>query len=445
MSGDSQSNQNFKQDVNFLNNPLWIPNPRAVNTGKDWIDNDGFVYSCAGSPPAKTDIIFLYYLMYTSQKNDWTSTLTLSHFKILSACGAPSGKKSKARLEESLSRWKRVTLSFKGTFYDGIKYSIKEFSIINDWHIVEGSNDIKIELNASWLEKIKNSSFFKFISFNQLKKVRSPLAFRLYEILIKTFYKRSEWEIGVHKLARKIPMAETQYSHIAPKIKTAVQNINKSDTDFYVDVEIIKQGRNQGKFIFRKKDPLKKALPSETPETPAPDPVKLPQHIIELIPEKHRVSCLALCVEIFEKYGENGLKFYIDMTNESNPSKNYGGMMSYFFKNETNFYEEYQAIEEETRRAKAQLLEKQKKLLEQQQQESEQQQQQLLKNKEARDLISRMDDQELQKLDDFIKDQDLNDFERSRFTKGKRDLLRVSFFDDYQIFQENDYSFDPGM
>lgn len=444
MTPDSQVDpKNFKHDVNFLNNPLWIPNARAVNTGQNWVDNDGFVYSCAGSPPAKADIVFLYYLLYESQENDWATTITLPHYKILSSCGMKAGKQNKDRLQESMSRWKRVTLSFKGTFYDGKKYKIKEFSIINDWHVVDGDDKkITIEFNTSWLEKIKSSSFFKFVSFDQLKRIKSPIALRLYEILTKTFYKRSEWEIGVHKLADKIPMAETQYSHIVPKIKTAISKINDNVSDIQVELNVIKQGRNQGKFIFRKATPCEKQQISQAP-SPSRS-TKIPQNIINKIPEKHRVSCLSLCMEILETYGEDGLEFYIDMTNKSNPSRNYGGMLAYFFNHKTRFFEEYRAIEIESRKAKERLEEKQKEIFEQQQKEIDEQKETLLQNKKIRDHLLEMDEQELDVLDDFISEQDLNDIERSRFNKGKRDFLRIKFFYDFQNFQEG-CSTGPGM
>lgn len=150
----------FSQDINFFKNLLWLQNAQNINTGQNWVDDKGFVYSSEYAPPTKTDIVFLYYLMCMSQENDWAKSLILTHSDVLSACGVPSGEKSEARLRESLARWIRVTISFKGPFYDGINYSIIEFGIINSWGVIKGTNDIEIDFNASWLLKVKCTSFF---------------------------------------------------------------------------------------------------------------------------------------------------------------------------------------------------------------------------------------------------------------------------------------------
>jgi hypothetical protein len=244
-------NDKIKQDINFLEYPLWMQSlEKPTGRVMIWKDRDGYTFESTRGTPSKVDMLFLYFILGESQSSNWSEAVTFSRYKIFNACGMNVGQKDRARLVESLEIWKRVTVSFSGTFYTGTEYQCLEFGIIDGWGIRENDKKIQVKLNSLWLEKIKQSEFFKYISFTQMKSLRSPLALRLYEILIKTFYKRSCWEIDIHRLAEKIPMKEKYVAHITPKIESAVKRIREK-TELNVTVKKVKQERGKGKFIFK--------------------------------------------------------------------------------------------------------------------------------------------------------------------------------------------------
>ena len=159
-------------------------------------------------------------------------------------------------MADSLERWKMVGIKFQGTFYNGENYDTLNFGIIDSWGIEEKTKKIWIRFSPEWLLKIKESNFFKYLDFEQIKTLRSPVAIRVYEILIKSFQGRNVWEIDALKLAAKIPMAEKYVSDVIPKIKAAVNRINEK-TSLQLILEVHRPKRGQAIFVFRKDDKRK--------------------------------------------------------------------------------------------------------------------------------------------------------------------------------------------
>ncbi|MCA1793671.1 MAG: replication initiator protein A [Desulfobacteraceae bacterium] len=299
--------ENVKQDINFLDRPLWMQ-----TTVKDtteiirWEDPDGYRFECAGYVPGKVDMIFLYYLMLESQNKNWSDVLVLSRYAVLNGCSMAVGKYQKDRLKQALETWKRTTISFSGTFYSGKKYHDMEFGVIDDWAARESDNRLEIRFNRRWIEKIKNSEFFKYVSFTQMKTLRSPLALRLYEILVKSFYRRDTWEIGVMKLAGKIPMPEKYPAHVIPKVKAAVKRISEK-TDLQVHITV-KGSRGDQVFTFTRTE-KQKPVQGDLFTTSAPLP--LPDDVMQMLPAPDRVTCQKICQDIMVQDGVDGLKFYL--------------------------------------------------------------------------------------------------------------------------------------
>ncbi len=305
---------NIKQDINFLEYPIWMQTERNSSDVLKFTDMDGYIFEAAGGVPAKVDILILYFLFLTSQQKKWSQRISLSRYAILTACGITISKQNYNRLEEALQKWKRVTISFSGTFYSGKRYSTLEFGVIDDWGFQEESGFLEIRLNEKWIEKTKASEYFKYISFDQMKQLRSPLALRLYEILTKTFYKRETWEIDVLKLAAKIPMDRKYFADIVPKIEAATRRIAEK-TDLKLTVETVKQGRGKGKFIFTRKE--KSAPPGELFTPPETPPSEIPFDLLNLIPEEWRENAISEANKIFKIAGEGELKACISRINQA--------------------------------------------------------------------------------------------------------------------------------
>jgi len=167
--------------------------------------------------------------------------------------------------------------------------------------------------------------FFKYINFAEFKKLRSPLATRLYEILCKSFHGRDTWEINAIKMAEKIPMKERFPAHIIPKIKTAVNRINRcTDTQFVLETRQIKAG--QTILCFKKQTVSKSVLMSQQTDRKAfvmPDKPEITV-LINLLPEQHRSqkTILEPVIAFYEMRGADYVARNIRYTNK-NAKSNY--------------------------------------------------------------------------------------------------------------------------
>ncbi|MBF0121676.1 MAG: replication initiator protein A [Desulfobacterales bacterium] len=200
-------NDLIKQDINFLDKPLWFQNVKHDGLGFVWKDIEGYEYRTGYTPPDKVDILILLCLLLKSQQNEYQCKIKSSKYEILKRCNYPTtDQKYYERLEDSLKRWKNVAIEFKGTFYDGHNYSAIGFGILNDYEIDKATNRISVHFNEKWLLQIQESTFFKYINFEYFKALKRPLSRRLFEILCKTFKERNTWSIGVVKLGAKLPI-----------------------------------------------------------------------------------------------------------------------------------------------------------------------------------------------------------------------------------------------
>ena len=313
--------KSIKQDINFLEYPLWMQNEKLPSKlesdekGFVWKDREGFIYRCGYKVPTKLDFIFLCYLLLHSQSKRWVNQITLSRYKILKNCDIIRTPKEYKRLEDSLERWKMVGIKFQGTFYNGKKYDTINFGIIDSWGIEEKTKKLWIRFSPEWFLKIKNSNFFKYLDFNQIKTLRSPLTLRLYEILIKSFQSRDIWEIDAQKLAAKIPMAEKCPAHIIPKIQASVNRINEK-TSLKLALNVVRIKRGQAKFVFKK-------LKNKTMDVLSTQGVEY-RALLNLLPkEQQRKKTIQYKVEQkLRKKGAEYVKRNIHYTNER-ANKNY--------------------------------------------------------------------------------------------------------------------------
>jgi len=145
--------QNFviKQDINFLDKPLWFQNMKHDGRGFIWTDIEGYEYRTGYKLPDKVDAIILLYLLIKSQKQNYTDKIKATRHEILKGCGLPvSNREYYERVEESLKRWKNVSIEFRGTFYDGKTYLAIGFGIIDDYEINRETKQITINFNEKW-------------------------------------------------------------------------------------------------------------------------------------------------------------------------------------------------------------------------------------------------------------------------------------------------------
>lgn len=279
-------NQSVKQDINFLDKPLWLQKRSNKELPVVWKDIEGYIYRAGYKTPDHMDFLFLLYLLSKSERDNYKSVIALRRYEVIKACGYSPGEIYYERLEDSLKRWSTIQLEFHGTFYDGVKYKTISFGIIDAYSIREEDNLLEIRFSPEWLLYIQKSNFYKRINFGFYKALKRPVSRRLFEILCKSFHGRHSWEIGVVKLGHKLTLSprkvivagvekEVMYpSTVLIAIKPAVNEINKnalnpnllkeaglSPQDAFTVTYTVKNGSEENKVIEFKKIPVSKVCP----------------------------------------------------------------------------------------------------------------------------------------------------------------------------------------
>jgi hypothetical protein len=249
------SNELVKQNINFMENPLWTLSEYPQKELRVTNERGEYILKAGHKVPERIDMNFLLFFLMTSQKNGYVQKLELTRYDVLRECGMGDREREYERLEEGLRRWKYLGIEFKGTFYDNKSYLTKAFGIINEYSIDEKTKKLKIEFNKSFLEMVKGSNFCKYIDFEKYKRLRKPVSSRLYEILLKTFRERKEWEIEALKLAEKLTLGEGGKKKLYPadvkiKIVPAVNEINEK-TELRIELETRKNNDKQVIFTFK--------------------------------------------------------------------------------------------------------------------------------------------------------------------------------------------------
>ena len=236
-------NNSIKQDINFLDKPLWFLDCRNDELGIIWKDLDGYEYRCGYKIPDKIDMLILFYLMLKAQTANYQTEIEVSRREVLKGCNLPMrDNKYYERVEDSLKRWTNIAIEFHGTFYDNNKYLSMVFHIIETYKIDKETKLVKIRFSPDWLLKIKESQFFKYVSFEQYKHLKRPVSRRLFEILCTKFYGGDKWQIHVTKLGIKLGLSKRKVqtregkkeviyaSDVLVAIKPAINEINRLAT-----------------------------------------------------------------------------------------------------------------------------------------------------------------------------------------------------------------------
>jgi hypothetical protein len=92
---------------------------------------------------------------------------------------------------------------------------------------------IKIRFNKEFIEMCVNT-FTRYIKLEDVKKLSvNPFALSLYKVLVKNFYNRFSWAIGIPKLYKKMAADYRKKSLAIEQITKAVEFISQVDVKLY--------------------------------------------------------------------------------------------------------------------------------------------------------------------------------------------------------------------
>ena len=267
-----------RQDVNFIEYPIWAVDRQSRQFVYKIKDNKG-EYIFKAQPdniPNDTDVLILYYFLYTLQEKGEAALNKLSTYRVLKDLGLSTCKRNYERFDKAVEKWHEASVKFTGNFY--YKETIKDkygneeiitgrtkkyfhfLSIkINEEYKNDKFNNSKynIKIDDDFLSSIKNSGFIKYIDLKRYIALKTPIARRLDEWLPKQFIKkdRNIYKINHISLFLKLRITIPKYfSDIERKLKTiekGLEKINKLDDEYNYSIEYEKKENTRNIFYIK--------------------------------------------------------------------------------------------------------------------------------------------------------------------------------------------------
>lgn len=359
----------IKQDLNFLEHPLWFQVSHSSKENTEWRDTSGYLYRAGYKAPDQLDMLFLLYMLMCAQQNNYAPHQEFSRYEILKKCGCPINTQYVKRLEDSLKRWLHVSIEFQGSFYDGKNYLSMGFHILDHYCIRDSDKRVEIVFNPHYLQQLRQSSFFKYIHFNTYKILRRPVTRRLFELLVHQFKQRKQWSIELCELGQKLTLYTRRKrgedkgaiypSDVLTAIKPAINEINRLAThiDRLIELGIDPQeiptvayeviGKERRMIQFRKIAPLvenpKTALHSPQAISPPPAEPRI-QELTGYLKNQTKAVC-KIVTDAYYQYGYDYVKWHIFYANRKG-YKNYAHYLQLALQHNwaQEFREEYERL-----------------------------------------------------------------------------------------------------
>lgn len=278
MSGDKKM---IKDDINFLEYPNWTISKKNKTTCYTIQKSHGKyeVLSPLGLPK-HFDKIVVYFLLYKlyRENNLESCSLVTSRYEIAKDIfgGGHFGKNIYDRIMKAIKKWKSISINFEGVFYEGDGYTIRGFSIIDEYVLRKETGELTVKFSQAYVKQLHESKFYKLIDFEQYKRLHKTSSARLYEVLAKNFKERTEWAINIQGLAEKLTFekregANNYYpSDVLRYLKPSVNEVNKK-TDLSIKFDY---NKDTGVCIFKQIPSSKVTYIAATSDTASSDKKK---------------------------------------------------------------------------------------------------------------------------------------------------------------------------
>ncbi len=170
-----------------------------------------------GLPTALDDEVILGLVQLTAKSNFTSKKIHFTRYELIKELDWRDESKSYERIEQSLRRWLGVTL-----YYDKAWWSKEESCWVNEsFHILEQvtlfdkerrerrkranpEDSLAGKSSFVWNEVVFNSfksGYLKQLDFDLYKRLKSPIAKRMYRFLDKRFYHRARLEFELREFA----------------------------------------------------------------------------------------------------------------------------------------------------------------------------------------------------------------------------------------------------
>ena len=196
-----------------------------------------FRVSCTYGIPNAFDLDVFNGIMriYVKQKGEYEKNeVHFTIYEISKELGIELTGARIRRIRESLRRMHHTSLLFENAFLSRKEHTTKGVHLIVRFEYYEKRkaerliNAIKVVLDDELVSSIERN-YFKLIDFDTYTSLPAGLPRRLYEYLEKKKYRKTQFEIGIKKLAQRIPLKTRKVSQLKELLERANGELKERD------------------------------------------------------------------------------------------------------------------------------------------------------------------------------------------------------------------------
>lgn len=233
-----------------------------------------------GLPLAIDEDIYIALMKILKDGGFRDRTIPFTRYQILKILGKDVSKREYDRIQQSLDRLVGTTITSKNAFWDmrTRSYVSKAFHIFDSYELYREQPGRKsahspelpmsyVVLSAFLYESIK-AGYVKNLDIEFYLRLESPLAKRLFRFLDKKAYNNRTFEIGVMRLAEKLPVHDAYPSQVKRRLDEAHREL--LEQRFLADVRYDRRRDGEEKVVYTFAR-SRMSLPEQPPA--APDPI----------------------------------------------------------------------------------------------------------------------------------------------------------------------------
>ena len=271
---EKERKEHTLMEGNLLEYPIFaMQKGRIDNTTEEylWQERDfkgvviterKFKVQCVEGVPNFFDMDIFNAIMRIYVKKGGIYKRTETHFTIYELMKElelpPHDGRTVGRVRESLKRMAKTSLHFENSFYAEKEKITKIVHLIGGVEVYDKQKGkklismIKVILDDKLVDSIERK-YYKLIDFKVYKALSPGLPRRLYEYLEKKKYKKNQFEIGIRKLARWMPLKTSKISQLKELLKRANNELKEKGI-----IDKWKYDKEKTVYYFRKSERFKK-------------------------------------------------------------------------------------------------------------------------------------------------------------------------------------------
>ncbi|MDH7570094.1 MAG: replication initiator protein A [Armatimonadota bacterium] len=264
-----------------------------------------------GLPLAVDEDIYIALMKILKDNGFQDRTIPFTRYQILKILGKEMSKREYDRIQQSLDRLVGTTITSKNAFWDNRRkcYVSKAFHIFDAYELYREQPGRKsahspelpmsyVVLSSFLFESIK-AGYVKNLNIDFYLSLDTPLAKRLFRFLDKKAYNNRTFEIGVMRLAEKLPVHDAYPSQVKRRLDEAHKELIRQG--FLADVRYDRRRDGEEKVVYTFARP-RQLSPAEE-ETP-------PNPLVEALVE--RGISRAVAEDLVENHPEERIRKHVE-------------------------------------------------------------------------------------------------------------------------------------